>query len=162
MGTGAGGVRKQTTEGFAMTDSFARLVDRIIDVARGVAPSAPSQHENRETTRLPFNGQVAVIRITPEGGKTKPVMAHGENISAGGLCVRTDRELPVGSRGAVLLVRSDGERVVLPAKIVYCHSYGTLEFECGLEFETQPAAITLNDFLDESGNPPAVLPVRAA
>ena len=116
--------------------------------------------EQRETLRLPFNAQVAYVRITPAGELTVPVLLGAENISVGGLCVRSSEALEVGSRGAVLVSRSDGEPVVLAAKVVHCNEVSNRKFDCGLEFEAALPSVTMRDFHDKDGKLPDV--ARAA
>ncbi|MHC4414132.1 MAG: PilZ domain-containing protein [Planctomycetota bacterium] len=145
-----------------MPDSSGSLVDRIIDIARGVAPHGYADRENRETTRVPYNGEVALVLITSSGGKTAPLIMYGEDISSGGICARSQEELPVGGCGGALMLRSDGEPVVLATRVVYCNSYGAMGFECGLEFQPQAPPVTLEDFRDKAGDWPDLTPARAA
>ncbi len=140
-----------------MAQSNASLVDRIIDIARGLAPVGPDVREKREATRVPFNTQIFLVQLTPPGDKTKPLTLQGENISSGGLCVRSAEALDVGSRGAVLLPRSNGELVILGAKVVYSNQQGKTT-EYGLEFEPQPESIAIVDFRNPRGNLPEVRP----
>lgn len=137
-------------------------VDRIIDIARGVAPVGPGERENREATRIPFVSQVALIQVSSSGRKAFPIMLTSENISSGGLCVIAPLELPVGGRGAILMQKSDGECVLLGARVVYVNPLDDEAFECGLEFEIQPSAIALDDFLDAAGDLPQIGPALAA
>ena len=137
-------------------------IDRIIDVARGAAPAGPSQRENREATRIPYTSDVAMVVVTPSGAKVSPNILNCENISTGGLCVMSHTELPVGSRGGVLIMKSDGESVVLGALVVHVNDRGRSGFECGIEFETEPSVVTLLDFQDAAGNLPQIGHARAA
>jgi hypothetical protein len=140
----------------------ANRVDRIIDIARGIAPVGPSERENREATRIPFVIQVALIQVSSSGQKMSPILLNSENISSGGLCVIAPLELPVGGRGAILMQKSDGECVLLGARVVYVNPLDAENFECGLEFEIKPSAISLNDFSDAAGNLPQIGPAQAA
>ena len=143
-----------------MSSSNARLIDEVIDIARGVSFPGRFGREQRDTARLPFNGMVAYVRITPVGELAPPVLLAAGDISVGGMCVRSPETLPVGSRGAVLVSRSNGEPVVLAAKVVHCNQVGTCKFECGLEFEVALPAATIRDFHDGDGKLPDV--ARAA
>ena len=145
-----------------MPPSISSMIDHIIDVARGVVPQGPTNRENREATRIPYNGHVSLIRFTPTGKRTEPLLLESENISSGGLCVRLPEELPVGCRGVVMLSRSDGERVILTAKVVYCNARDAFSYECGLEFEPPSVAVSFEDFKDGQGNMPEVGLSRAA
>ncbi len=137
-------------------------IDRIIDIARGAAPAGPSERENREACRIPYTGTVAMIIIRPAGTTTEPTLVTCENISTGGIGVLSAQELPVGSRGGVLLMKSDGESVVIGARVVHVNHRGPNGFECGIEFETEPSAVTLLDFQDAAGNLPQIGRSRAA
>ena len=137
-------------------------VDRIIDIARGVAPVGPGERENREATRIPFASQVALIQLSLSGQKAFPIILTSENISSGGVCVIAPTELPVGGRGAILMQKSNGECVLLGARIVYVNPLDDEAYECGLEFEISPAAISLDDFVDAAGNMPQIGPAQAA
>ena len=137
-------------------------IDRIIDVARGVAPCGPSQRENREATRIPYTSDVAMVVVTPSGAKASPSILNCENISTGGLCVMSHTEIPAGSRGGVLIMKSDGDMVVLGAKVIYSNSRGAGRFECGLEFERSTSLVTMDDFRDQIGTLPQIGPAKAA
>ena len=137
-------------------------IDRIIDIARGVAPAGPSERENREACRIPYAGTIAMIVITPSGATAEPIVVTCENISAGGIGVVSPTEIPVGVRGGVLLTKSDGESVVIGARVVHVNDRGPKGFECGIEFETQPSIVSLLDFQDATGNLPEIGRARAA
>ena len=137
-------------------------IDRIIDIARGAAPAGPSERENREACRIPYTGTVAMIIIRPTGTTTEPTLVTCENISTGGIGVLSAQELPVGSRGGVLLMKSDGESVVIGVRVVHVNDRGPHGFECGIEFETEPSVVTLLDFQDTAGNLPQIGRSRAA
>ncbi len=128
--------------------------DRILDVARGVAFIGPSERESRELTRMSFDAPVAFVLLLPAGGKAPPLSLAAQDISSGGLCVISAQELTVGGRGAILIRKSDGEAVILGARVVYANWIGAPGFECGLEFELHPSGVTLEDFLDAEGNLP--------
>jgi hypothetical protein len=106
--------------------------------------------------------QVVLIQVSSSGQKASPIILASENISSGGLCVIAPLELPVGGRGAILMQKSDGECVLLGARVVYVNPLDAEAFECGLEFEIQPSAISLNDFSDAAGNLPQIGPSQAA
>ncbi len=137
-------------------------IDRIIDIARGAAPAGPSERENREACRIPYTGTVAMIMIRPAGTTTEPILVACENISTGGIGVLSAQELPVGSRGGVLIMKSDGESVVIGARVVHVNDRGPDGFECGIEFETEPSVVTLLEFQDTAGNLPKIGYAKAA
>ena len=144
------------------SQSASDRIDRIIDIARGVVPAGANGRENRKVTRIPFTTDVAIIVIGPTGEKCSPDIVRCENISTGGLCVTSPEPLDEGSHGGVLILRSDGEPVVLGMKVIHTTRRGALGYECGLEFEQQPSAVTMNDFRDSQGNLPRLGPARAA
>src|SRR5262245_4772659 len=113
-----------------MNKSDPRRIDRIIDVARGAAPSGPAERENRESARVPFSGPIAMVQFRPSGDKTTPVTLSCQDLSVGGLGVISPRELPVGTRGAILMLRSNGEPVVLGARVVHAAARGPRTWEC--------------------------------
>ncbi len=137
-------------------------IDRIIDIARGAAPAGSSERENREACRIPYTGTVAMIMIRPAGTTTEPILVACENISTGGIGVLSAQELPVGSRGGVLIMKSDGESVVIGARVVHVNDRGPDGFECGIEFETEPSVVTLLEFQDTAGNLPKIGYAKAA
>ncbi|MHC4094155.1 MAG: PilZ domain-containing protein [Planctomycetota bacterium] len=137
-------------------------IDRIIDIARGVAPVGPGERENREATRIPYASSVALVLIHPSGKKGLPIILPGVNISSGGVCVITSVELPVGGRGAILMQKSNAECVLLGARVIYVNPLSPKSFECGLEFGIQPSSVSLDDFCDATGELPQVGPARAA
>ncbi len=144
------------------SSSASDRIDQIIDIARGAVPAGPGERENRKVTRIPFMTEVAVIVIAASGEKGSPSIVSCENISTGGLCVTSQQELEAGSRGGVLILRSDDEPVVIGIKVVHARSRGSQGYECGLEFERQPSAVAMNDFRDTLGNLPQLGRARAA
>jgi hypothetical protein len=134
-----------------MTHPDAIRIDRIIDTARGVAPAGPGERNNREVNRIPYARKVALVPINATGRKGIPIVLTAENISSGGLCVISDRELSVGGRGAILMQKSDGERVLLGGRVVYVNALGEGCFECGLEFEIRPSIASTGDFQNAAG-----------
>jgi hypothetical protein len=145
-----------------MIQTETNRIDRIIDIARGVAPVGPSERENREATRTPYAAGIALVLISAAGRKSPPIDLISENISSGGLCVISGQELPVGGRGAILIPKSDGEHVLMGARVVYVNALDGETCECGLEFEVPPAAAAVRDFRDAAGNLPRLGPARAA
>jgi hypothetical protein len=145
-----------------MTHADAIRIDRIIDTARGVAPAGPGERYNREANRIPYAHEVALMPINAAGRKGAPILLTAENISSGGLCVISDRELSVGGRGAILMQKSDGERVMLGGRVVYVNALGEGCFECGLEFEIRPSIASMDDFPGAVGTLPATGAARAA
>lgn len=137
-------------------------IDRLLDIARGVAPAGSWDREHRDATRLPFLRPVALILFKPSGETTRPMIMTADNISSGGLCVIGSRELSVGCRGAVMVAKSGGEPIILGTRVVYANARGLNEFECGLEFEFPPAVISFEDFRDTHGNLPELGRARAA
>jgi hypothetical protein len=137
-------------------------LDRIIDIARGASPAGPSERENREACRIPYTGTVAMITIRPTGTKTEPILVIGENISTGGIAVLSKQEIPVGSRGGLLIMRSDGESVVLGARVVHVTDRRPGGYECGIEFENEPSVVSLLDFQNSAGNLPQIGHAKAA
>lgn len=145
-----------------MAPSDQRRIDRLIDIARGAVTAGPRDREKREASRIPYSGRIAFIRLTPTGEKAAPTLLGADNISCGGLCAYGPRELSVGSRGAVMIEKSDGEKVVLGVRVVYANSMGPTGFECGFEFELQPPVVALEDFRDERGDLPLLGGAKAA
>ena len=135
-----------------MTHPDAIRIDRIIDTARGVAPAGPGERNNREANRIPYAHQVALVPINATGRKGIPIVLTAENISSGGLCVISDRELSVGGRGAILMRKSDGQGVLLGGRVVYVNALGEGCYECGLEFEIRPSIASLDDFPATAGD----------
>jgi hypothetical protein len=147
-----------------MRHADPRCIDRIIDIARGAAPAGPAERENRESSRVPYAAPIAMVQFRPSGDKTSPVTLSAQDISIGGLGVISTRELAVGCRGAVMILRSDGEPVVLGARVVHMRASGPRQYECGLEFEIPPPAmsVSLDDFRDARGELPPLTNARAA
>ncbi len=139
-------------------------IDRIIDIARGAAPAGPRERESRESARVPYAVPVAMVQFRPSGDKSSPVTLNCKEIGIGGLGVIAPLELPVGCRGVVLMLRSNGEPVLLGARVVHSNPAGPRQYECGLEFEVPPpaVAVSLDDFRDARGNLPRLTIARAA
>ncbi len=142
----------------------ANRIDRILDLARGAAPAGPGERDNRDPARMPYVAPVAMVQFRPSGDKSSPVTLTCQDISIGGLGVISPRELPVGCRGIVLMLRSDGEPVLLGARVVHASPAGPRQYECALEFEIPPPAVevSLDDFRDARGDLPRLTITRAA
>ena len=145
-----------------MAQSETSRVDHIIDIARGAAPAGPSDRENRVATRIPYTVEIALVQIAPSGEKNSPIIIRGENISTGGLCVLSPRDLSAGGRGAVLIAKSNGESVVIGARVIYSNSRGSQGFECGIQFETELPVVSMDDFRNDTGELPRLGPALAA
>jgi hypothetical protein len=135
-----------------MSNSDLNMIDRIIDVARGAAPADSADQENRTTRRVEYDGPLALVQITPDGGKSIPTIVQCKNISAGGMCIYSRYMLHVGYEGAVLMQRSNGEPVILGVKVVYCKYIGDMRHESGIEFIEPATVFMMQDFCDEQGN----------
>lgn len=137
-------------------------LDRIIDIARGVAVADTADNEHRHTRRMDYDGAVALVQITPDGGKSIPTIVRCRNISAGGMCILSRYMLHVGYEGAVLMTRSDGQRVILPGRVVHCKYIGDMLHESGIEFIQPTVLFYLEDFCDARGDLPQLEPPQAA
>ena len=140
-----------------MSDTNARI-DQMIDLARGAIKPGPEQHENRDTRRHPFSGRVALVQRLPDGGKSVPLVVMTRDFSAGGLRIASRYMLHVGHRGAILLMRSTGEPVLIGVRVAHCRYVGDMNHESGLEFLPEVGGLTLDDFRDKAGQLPELTP----
>jgi hypothetical protein len=137
-------------------------IDHIIDIARGAAVADSADQELRQTRRVPFDGKVALVQITPDGGKSIPTTVRCKNVSAGGMCVQSRYMLHIGYEGAVLMLRSNGEPVIIGARVIHCKYIGDMLHESGIEFIEPTVNFMMDDFCDEQGNMPRLERPRAA
>ncbi|MCP3902146.1 MAG: hypothetical protein GY715_00805 [Planctomycetes bacterium] len=137
-------------------------IDRIIDVARGVLDPDPTDVENRGTRRHDYGGLVAFVQWTPTGGKSISTVVRCKNISSTGLCIQSRYMLHVGHEGALLMLRSSGEEVMLGVKVVHSAYVGEMTHESGLEFCEVHENFSVDDFRDEHGNMPRLTGNQAA
>ncbi|MDY7109914.1 MAG: PilZ domain-containing protein [Planctomycetota bacterium] len=137
-------------------------IDHIIDIARGATAPDPVDQEHRQTRRIPYDGTVALVQITPDGGKSIPTVVRCRNVSAGGMCIHSRYMLHIGYEGAILMMRSNGEAVIIGAKIVHCKYIGDMLHESGVEFIPSSVNFMMDDFCDEQGNMPRLEQPRAA
>ena len=145
-----------------MTDALAFGIDQIIDIARGAEPAGEFERVNRDTRRLPYDGGIALLPLSTEGDPDSPLPVRGKDISATGLGVIAPRELAVGQRAAVMILRSNGDPVLLGVRVVHCHDAGPNQHETGLEFTNLPKGVILHDFRGQDGGMPQLAPDRAA
>ena len=132
-------------------------IDRIIDVATGVEDAEPADLENRRTRRAELDTPMALVQWTPGGGKSISTIVTGKNISSTGLCVLSRYMLHVGQEGVILMLRSNGEAVMLGVKAVHSSYVGDMKHESGLTFIPAPKGFTIDDFRDEQGHLPEFL-----
>jgi hypothetical protein len=145
-----------------MSEPDPTSIDHIIDIARGTTAADACDRENRLTRRRPYDCAVALVQITPDGGKSIPTVVRCKNISAGGMCILSRYMLHIGYEGAVLLMRSTGEPVIVGAKVVHCKYIGDMLHESGIEFIRPSVNFAMDDFCDEQGNMPRLETSQAA
>ena len=126
-------------------------IDRVIDIARGTVHATTIDWEHRAFKRRACDGWVALVHVDQNGEKTPAITLRSEDIGAGGMRVYSWHELPVGTRAGMLLRKTNGEPVLLGARVVYCCSRGRIDFECGLKFAPMPSIININDFREPDG-----------
>jgi len=137
-------------------------VDHIIDIARGAAPVGPGERENREAKRVPYHGQIAMVLIEADGEKRPAIILDCQDISTGGIGAVAPEQIARGTRGAILIRKSNGDPVLLGGRLVYSRPRNPRGFETGIEFELDPPAVLMDDFRDASGKLPNIGSVRAA
>ncbi len=126
-----------------------QTTDRMIDLAVGESAGKPRRRERRSNKRLSYDALVALVLLSPGGGKSESVVLRAKDISRGGLRVMGRRELTLGARGAVQLVRSTGQMAVVGATVQHCqYNADAHGFEIGLQFAALPPALSPKDFLD--------------
>lgn len=137
-------------------------IDRMIDVARGVAETDPVDLENRGTRRCEHEALVALVQWTPNGGKSISTVVQCKNMSPSGMCIVSRYMLHVGHEGVLLLQRSNAENVILGIKVIYCKYVGGMKHESGIKFVEVPTHFSMEDFRDEQGNMPRLGSRQAA
>jgi hypothetical protein len=145
-----------------MSEHDPASIDHIIDIARGISAADTADREHRQTRRMPYDRAIALVQITPDGGRSIPTIVRCKNISAGGMCIHSRYMLHIGYEGAILMMRSNGEPVILGAKVVHCKYIGDMLHESGIEFIRSSVNFTMDDFCDEQGNMPRLDGPRAA
>lgn len=137
-----------------MSNPDLKLIDHLIDVARGAVEPEAEFIENRTNRRCEFNGAVAFVQWTPTGGKSISTIVRCKNICPGGMCLTSRYMLHVGHEGALLVERSNGERVILGVKVVHCRYVGDMRHESGVQFVQVPEHFSEIDFQNEQGHLP--------
>lgn len=136
-----------------MTDSAvmagpSRQTDQIIDAA---SSGEATESDRRLNDRKPYEALVAVVLVQPEGGSSDPIVLRAIDISVGGMGVVSRQMLHPGTRGAVQLVRSNGQRALVGFETRHSRYTGSLRHETGLEFTALPEGLSAEDFMDEKG-----------
>ena len=145
-----------------MSHRDTTFVRRVIEIARGRCKASTTDWENRAFKRRPCDGWVALVHFDADGRKSKAVTLRGEDLSAGGMGVYSWQELPVGTRGTVMINGEEGQPILLGAKVVYCRPRSRHDYQVGIRFAEQPAAVTIEDFTDADGAPLKLGPALAA
>ena len=94
------------------------------------------------------------MQWTPDGGKSIATVLRCKDISSSGLSILSRYMLHVGHEGAILILRSNGEEIMLGVKVVHCSYVGDMNHESGLRFIELSAEFSLGDFRDQHGNMP--------
>jgi hypothetical protein len=121
----------------------------MIDLAVGESTGKPRRAERRSNKRLSYDALVALVLLSSGGEKSEAVVLRAKDISFGGLRVMGRRELALGARGAVQLMRSNGQMAVVGATVQHCqYNPDAHGYEIGLQFVALPRALSPRDFLD--------------
>lgn len=137
-----------------MSDNKVHDIDQIIDIARGAIEVEAADAENRRTIRAPYERAIGFVQWTPDGGKSIATVVKCKDISSAGLCVVSRYMLHIGHEGAVLMLRSNGEEVMLGVKVVHCSYVGDMNHESGLAFIDLSDQFASDDFRDQYGKMP--------
>ena len=154
MSTTFGSAARPEQEGTAMSNNRMHDIDRILDVARGAIEGEPMDVENRRTVRTPYGEAIGFVQWTPDGGKSIATVVRGKDISSSGLSILSRYMLHVGHEGAILILRSNAEEIMLGVKVVHCSYVGDMNHESGLTFIKLSEQFSLDDFRDQHGKMP--------
>ena len=133
-----------------MDEQRDNLADQFIDVASGQYAAA-SIDERRARRRLNYDALVALVLISPTGGRGQPQVVRARDLSLTGMGVVSRHMMYPGSQGALQIVRSDGTAALLGVQVRHSRYIGNMEHYTGLKFIALPADISTRDFLDRHG-----------
>jgi hypothetical protein len=133
-----------------MSEQQQNLADHFIDVASGLAATT-SIDERRARKRVQYEALVALVLISPTGGRGQPQVVRARDLSLTGIGVVSRHMLYPGSQGALQIVRSDGRSALVGVQVRHSRYIGNMEHYTGLKFIALPADISTSDFLDRHG-----------
>lgn len=134
-------------------------VDRIIDVAAQEAAPTTETVERRARERHPYDAMVGLILLDDDDRPSGPRVLRAKDLSEGGLCLTSRTALPVGCRGAVQLVRSDGRMALTGVEVRHCRYVEDQAHEIGFMFIPLPQGVTRDQFTDANGRMTPVDPL---
>lgn len=102
--------------------------------------------ERRAAERHPYTQSVQVVLFAGDGSLSAPISLEGRDLSGSGIGVTGRVMINPGREGAMRLIRSDGEAVIVGVRAVRCRYIGHMQHETGFRFMPLSAAITPQDF----------------
>jgi len=130
------------------------FTDQLIDSAMRADPASTLSEvgDRRRVKRVPYPAWVALLLVSPEGDRGRPVALRSKDISLHGIRVISRNMIYPGSQGVMQLMRSDG-RLALVGVVVRSSRYsGNMEHQTGLQFGPLPRGWVPEEFVDRRGH----------
>jgi hypothetical protein len=134
-----------------MAENSRKIADRLIDIASGKINPAALSSDRRNRRRIPFDATVAVVLMGPDDRIGRPMALQAKDISIGGMCVTSRKMLYPGSRGAMQLVRSNGQMAIVGVQVQHCRYAGEMQHHIGFKFIPLAANVDAKAFVGRNG-----------
>jgi len=123
------------------------IADDLIDFAE----PALALGERRNTRRVRYQAWVALLLVSPEGDRGRPMIFRARDISLRGIRVIGRHMIYPGSQGVLQLMRSDGRLALMGVTVQSSRYAGNMEHQTGLRFGPLPRGWTAREFVDRRG-----------
>jgi hypothetical protein len=138
--------RKSAPRGSTVTD---RLIDSALRADSVMAVTAAG--ERRRVKRVPYPAWVALLLVSPQGDRGRPMILRSRDISLHGIRVISRNMIYPGSQGVMQLMRSDGRLALVGVAVKSSRYSGNMEHQTGLQFSPLPRGWVTEEFVDRRG-----------
>jgi len=132
----------------------AAITDQLIDSALRADSASPATGagERRRTKRVVYQAWVALLLVSPEGDRGRPMILRSKDISLHGIRIISRNMIYPGSQGVMQLMRSDGRLALVGVTVRSSRYSGNMEHQTGLQFGPLPRGWVAEEFVDRRGN----------
>lgn len=129
-----------------------KCLDSAEQIAAGKKP-AMSPADRRAFKRHRYVGELAVVWLTntnsAKGADITTV--ESEDLSVGGLRIRSKRMLYPGSFGVIQIERDDGSVALVGLEVIHTDYLGDMQYGSGCRFMPVPKSIIMRTFITQHG-----------
>lgn len=126
-------------------------IDRLIDLAEGKTTMTAFESERRSRKRVPYDATIALVLVEPDSRVGRPMALKGRDLSVGGISVISRSMMYPGSRGAMQLVRTNGQMAIVGVQVRHCRYVSDMQHHVGFKFIPLAEEMDARAFLDRRG-----------